>query len=512
LGARTTPYGVGIKPTVRAGDRVVVLHWYPLAAPSRSGFHVDRAVGRQTPFSRVTGDPLAFPSFADTAVTNGSEYRYRFVAVSGAHAGAVSPEVRVRPRGFRSDRAFLEFLQATAFDFFWFRGNPTNGLVPDRSSADSVCSIAALGFGLTGWTIGVDHGWIGRSAARQRTRAALQTLECGRQGPEPEGVMGHRGWFYHFLDMSTGHRVWRCELSSVDTAWLFAGLLHAREFYDRAHPEERELRERVDALMRRTDFAWMTAGEETLRMGWRPESGFLPDRWQGYNEAMWLLLMALGATEVPSALSWSAWTETYLWGSHYGFDFVEFPPLFGHQYSHCWVDFRRQTDRYLGVRGLTYFENSRRATLAQRAYCVENPLGHEGYSQDCWGLTACDGPGRAPFAGYSARGAPPPFLDDGTVAPTAAGSSIAFAPRESLAALRHFHDRYRQQIWTPYGFRDAFNLTAAWWGPDVLGIDQGPMLLMIENALTGKVWQRFGKSAWVQRGLEQAGFRAWPQP
>jgi hypothetical protein len=196
----------------------------------------------------------------------------------------------------------------------------------------------------------------------------------------------------------------------------------------------------------------------------------------------------------------------YAWRTHYGKTFVEFPPLFGHQFSHCWVDFRHHADLYMNSRGSSYFENTRRATLAQRAYCIENPSGFVGYGSNVWGITACDGPGFGPFAGYGARGAPPAQNDDGTLAPSAVGGSLPFAPEVCLPTLRHLYDQYRTQIWMEYGFRDAFNLTADWWDTDVIGIDQGCLLLMVENHRTQSVWGRFTRTPEIQRGLAAAGF------
>jgi len=208
-----------------------------------------------------------------------------------------------------------------------------------------------------------------------------------------------------------------------------------------------------------------------------------------------------GPTDPLPASAWARWTSGYTWGNYYGHTFVPFAPLFGHQYSHCWIDFRHMADAYMNSRDMTYFLNSRRATLAQRDYCIANPLGRIGYSSNVWGLTACDGPN-----GYAARGAPPAENDDGTIAPTAAGGSIAFTPEYSIPTLRYFYTRFRRSIWTAYGFRDAFNQGAQWWGPDLIGIDQGPFVLMIENHRTEQVWRRFMRHPAVQAGLQRAGF------
>ncbi len=484
----------------RAGDRSVVLHWR--AAPTGAGYTVFRQVPPAAPVC-LTPEPLAVPRYADLAVTNGVTCHYEI------RGGAGGPwRVRATPRPFADDAEFLELLQATAFDYFWREANPTNGLVKDRSTTNSFCSIAATGFGLTALGIGVDHGWISRAQARTRALTTLRTFWEGPQGPAAAGVIGHRGWFYHFLDMDTATRFRQVELSSIDTALFLAGALYAREYFNSSHPDERRIRELADALLERVDWHWMTDGGDTLTMGWHPESGFIPSRWVGYNEAMILYLLALGAPRNPlPPESWTAWTRGYRWATHHGWSYVEFPPLFGHQYSHCWVDFRGRADAWMRVRGLDYFENSRRATLANRAYCMENPRGWRGYGPLQWGLTACDGPGFGPYHAYMARGAPPPENDDGTLAPTAVGGSLPFAPEVCLPTLRHLYTAHRERLWTPFGFRDAFNLTADWWDPDVLGIDQGPILIMAENHRTGRVWRRFMNNAVIRRGLERAGFQ-----
>ncbi|MCL4181507.1 MAG: Tat pathway signal protein [Verrucomicrobia bacterium] len=435
-------------------------------------------------------------------------YHYRVqdagsVGASGRHSNTVTASTGA----FASDDEFLDFLQYAAFQYFWREANPANGLVRDRSRPDSVSSIAATGFGLTALGIGIDRGWITRAEGRERALTTLRTFWERPQGAGPEGCIGYRGWFYHFLDMNTALRVWRCELSSIDTALFLAGMLDAGIYFDQPEAEEPAIRALAGRIFDRIDWQYLATGTNSLSMGWRPETGFIEARWIGYNEAMILYILGLGATVRPLASDhWTAWTSGYSWTTHFGQDYVAFAPLFGHQYSHCWIDFRQIADGYLQRKGIDYFENSRRATLAQRAYCIANPGGFPGYGAEVWGLTACDGPGSTGFFAYIARGAPPAENDDGTIAPTAVGGSLPFAPEYCLPTLRHFYDRYRTRLWTGYGFRDAFNLTADWWGPDVLGIDQGPILIMAENHRTGSVWRRFMREPIVHRGLAAAGF------
>jgi hypothetical protein len=239
-------------------------------------------------------------------------------------------------------------------------------------------------------------------------------------------------------------------------------------------------------------------------MGWKPVSGFDGfGTWVGYNEAMILYILAIGSPTHPVGdFTWFTWTSGYDWLTEYGYTYVNFPPLFGHQYSHCWIDFRSIQDVYMQSKGITYFENSRRATLAQREYCIDNPGGWAGYGADLWGLTASDDDS----LGYVAHGAPPAQNDNGTITPTAAASSIAFAPEVVIPTLHFMYDNYPTTLWGPYGFKDAFNLTRNWWDTDYLGIDQGPIILVIENFLTGAVWDRFMQDPDVQSGLALAGF------
>jgi len=400
------------------------------------------------------------------------------------------------------DSAFLDMVQKACFDFFWHEANPENGLIKDRDTPGSPCSIASVGFGLSAICTAVNHGWIDRSVAADRILTTLNTFWSKPQGREDSGIIGYKGFFYHFLDMNTAMRTWTSELSSIDTAILLAGILHAQEYFIETNEDENKIRQLADSIYYRVDWEWMRNFQPNITLGWKPESGFINHWWRGYNEAMIMNILALGSPTHPSPASiWNAWTSGYSWETHYDYSYVKFPPLFGHQYSHCWIDFRNIEDNYMRNKGITYFENSRRATLAQRQYCIDNPKNHTGYSENIWGLTACDGPN-----GYKARGAPPAQNDDGTIAPTAAGGSIAFTPDESLAALHHMYDTYTSNIWKKYGFRDAFNLSQNWWASDVIGIDEGAIILMMENHRNEGIWNDLMKNDYIQAGLEKAGF------
>jgi hypothetical protein len=500
-GAVQSPVGV----VSRTGDRSIVLHWDKGRDPEVIGYHVYRAVSNGCEFVLLnSGALLTSPGYCDLSagVVNGHTNFYYVTAVAaGSQESGPSTVLPAAAHAFASDDEFLDYVQQASFDYFWYLGNPGNGLVPDRTAPGSACSIAAVGFGLSAIAVGIDHGWITRTQGVDRVLTTLNTFLQGPQGPSARGTIGYKGWFYHFLDINTGLRA-GAELSSIDTVLLLAGILDAKEFFNGNSAEEGAVRTAAEAILNRVDWTWMRRGSNVVSMGWYPESGFIRSDWVGYNEAMILCCLGLGATANPlPPTAWDAWTSGYTWTNCYGLSFVPFPPLFGHQYSHCWIDFRHIADSYMRLHNSSYFENSRRATLAQRSYCIADPKGHRGYSGMVWGLTSCDGP-----PGYSAHGAPPAQEDDGTIAPTAVGGSIAFTPEYSVPTLRYFYDTYRPRIWTAYGFRDAFNLGAQWFASDELGIDQGPIVLMIENYRTQRVWRRFMQSEIVQRGLQRAGF------
>ncbi len=400
--------------------------------------------------------------------------------------------------------AMLDHIQQLTFDYFWEQASPSNGLVKDRSASWSPASIAATGFGLSALCVGVDHGWVSRADAVQRVRTTLEPFWNGPQGTATSGVIGYKGLFYHFLDMTTATRTWDCELSTIDTALLFAGMLDCKQYFDGADTNEVRIRALADSIYYRADWEFVRNGQSGIEMGWLPTTGFTTfGLWQGYNEAMILYLLALGSPTHPvPTTTWNYWMSGYDWLTYYGYTYVNFPPLFGHQYTHCWVDFRQWRDAFCRARSITYFENSRRATLAQRAYAAANPYGWTGYSDSLWGLTASDIKG-----GYLARGAPPSLNDDGTITPTAPISSIAFAPDEVLPVVRNLYTNY-PAAFGGYGFVDAFNLSLSpvWYDTDYLGIDEGPIVLMIENHRTGRVWNRFMENADIRTGLARAGF------
>ncbi|ADB42017.1 glucoamylase family protein [Spirosoma linguale] len=430
-----------------------------------------------------------------------------------------------------SDNTFLDSLQRDTFRYFWETTNPENGLVPDRAPSNSFASIAAVGFGLTSYLVGVERGYVTRAQAADRTLKTLRFFANAPQSDKATGVTGYKGFFYHFLDMKTGERFKQVELSTIDTALLLGGILSAQSYFDQTNAVETEIRQLADQIYGRVDWVWFQnnngpASGPFVSMGWHPESGFIKSDWTGYNEGMLLYVLALGSpTHAVGTDVWAAWTKSYPWATFYDQTHVNFDPLFGHQYSHVWIDFRGIKDEYMRGKGIDYFENSRRATYANRAYCVANPGRWQDYGPTIWGLTACDGPADTlvngkQFFSYRARGAASTqIVDDGTIAPTAAGGSMAFAPEICVPALRAMKTKYRAKLYGEYGFRDAFNPTYryparvangstqnGWFDVDYLGIDQGPILLMAENMRSEFVWKLMQKNPHIKRGLVKAGF------
>ncbi len=416
----------------------------------------------------------------------------------------------------------LESLQRDAFSYFLRATNPENGLVADNSRKDAVASIAAVGFCLAAHAVGVDRGFIHRAEAVERTLTTLRFFDRSAQSEEPDAT-GYRGFYYHFLDMKTGTRTWKCELSMVDTAFLIAGALVAMMYFDRAEEGEKEIRRLAASLYERVDWNWAMNGEPPMSMGWMPNIGFIRYSWDGYSEAILLYALALGSPTHPIPPDgYEAWTRTYQWENLYGFDFLFAAPLFVHQLSHVWIDFRGIQDEFMREKRSDYFENSRRATYVQRRYAIRNPKRCRGYGENGWGITAGDGPGfsklwadgaEREYFDYVARGVPY-GPDDGTLAPWAVAASLPFAPEIVMPALRHMRSAY-SGITKEDGALRSFNPTypaadgsvSGWVCPDLYGLEQGPVVLMIENYRSGLLWRLMRRCDPVVTGLRRAGFR-----
>jgi hypothetical protein len=399
----------------------------------------------------------------------------------------------------------LALLQLSTLLYYLRETNPDNGLVRDKTDPNAPVSIAAVGMALATIPVVVERGVLYRDFAAKITDAT-----------------GYKGFFYHFLDIETGRRVWNCELSTIDSAFLFAGALTAGTYFDRDTRDEIEIRDLADTLYRRADWNWARDGGPTLTHGWRPENGFIPHRYEGYDEGLLLYILGLGSPTYPlPPESYLAYCATYQWKNIYDRELLYSGPLYTHQLSHMWIDFRGIRDEFMRTRNSDYFENSRQATFVQQEYAIRNPGNFVGYGEHCWGFTASDGPGwtkhvvggiEREFFDYIARGVP--FgPDDGTVAPWVVIASLPFAPEIVIPTVQHFA-QMDLGMTAKYGFKPSFNQTFAvpdsptgWWvTPCHFGIDQGPVVLMIENYRTGLLWNIMGRCPAVVAGLRRAGF------
>ncbi len=394
------------------------------------------------------------------------------------------------------DRRFLADLEHRSFRFFLENADSETGLVRDRARTNGsphdaahryVASIAATGFGLTALCIAAAHSWIPTNSARERVRLTLRFFS--------EKTTHHNGWFYHFVDMRSGERVWNSELSSIDTTLLLGGVLTARQYY-RSDPEIYRYATRI---YERIDYPWMLNGDPALlAMGWRPESGFIKARWDNYSEHTMLYLLAIGSPTHPiKPESWYAWERN--WNHYKDYTFLGTAPLFTHQYSHAWIDYRGR--RETKASRIDYFENSVVATRAHRQFCLDLAPRFPGYSENVWGISASDSAN-----GYRGWGGPPPSPDiDGSVVPCAAGGSLMFTPDIASQALRAMYQKFGTRIYGRYGFTDAFNPNTGWTNPDVIGIDVGIILLSAENLMTENIWRWFMRNKEIQRAMQLAG-------
>jgi hypothetical protein len=442
----------------------------PLSCLALPGLHAAETPPDLSPQQNVTPPPVTDAA----SIFNGDPTKYRFT---------------------RDEEQFLEQLQRASFQFFWEEVSPYTGLIKDRSQAGgtdsrNVASIAATGFGLTGLCIADYRGWEDRKKIRDRVRNTLRFVESR--------VPQAHGFFCHFLNFQTGERVFQSEVSSIDTAIFICGVLTCRGYFD-----DQEIRDLATKIADRVDWGWLLHGAKTLSMGWTPERGFIKTRWDAYSELMMIYLLAIGANANPVPKeSWDAWTRTYF--EFNGIRYIgSHAPLFVHQYSHAWFDFRSKQDKYAD-----YFMNSAIATKVHKLWCLELAREFPDYTENLWGLTASDS-----ARGYAVWGGPPAMgRIDGSVVPSASGGSLPFLPEETLRVLRTIREKYEDRTWRRYGFVDAFNPLTNWYSPDVIGIDVGITLVMAENARTGFVWDQFMKNDIAKNGMARAGFKSTAPP
>jgi len=443
---------------VRAGQLAVAL---PLGVSSLRATVIEQ----NPPASSQNVTP---PPKDPSSLFNGDPTRYRF-----------TPD----------EDQLLEELERACFRFFWDEVNPTIGLVKDRSQAGgpdsrNVASIAATGFGLTALCIADHRSWENSKRIRERVVNTLRFVESR--------VPQAHGFFCHFLNLQNGERVLQSEVSSIDTAIFICGVLTCRAYFG-----DSEIHSLANRIFERIDWNWLLRGEKTLSMGWTPERGFIRSRWDSYSELMMVYLLGLGSSSTGMRKeSWDAWTRPYF--EFNGIRYIgSHAPLFVHQYSHAWFDFRGKRDKYAD-----YFFNSVVATKVHKLWCLELAREFPDYSEDLWGITASDS-----ARGYAVWGGPPAMgRIDGSIVPCASGGSLPFLPEESVRVLKNIREKYESRAWRKYGFVDAFNPLTNWYSPDVIGIDVGITLLMAENARTGFVWEQFMKNDIAKNGMARAGF------
>ncbi|PYU67443.1 MAG: hypothetical protein DMG49_18825 [Acidobacteria bacterium] len=390
-----------------------------------------------------------------------------------------------------TDAQLLDEIQRATFQFFWDQASQKSGQVKDRALANGhdsrmMSSIAATGFGLSSLCIGDQRGYGKSPEILERVRKTLRFLA--------HDLPNERGFFFHFVHMDTGKRWEKCELSSIDSSLLLCGVLTARQYF-----ADQEIKDLATKIYERVDWPWMLNGGSTLSMGWTPESGFLNARWEHYCELMMIYLLAIGSPTHPiPASSWNAWTRPKI--QYQGIEYISGnDPIFTHQYSHAWFDFRKKRDAYTD-----YFENSIKATKAHRLFCLSLHDRFPDYSDDLWGISASDY-----VKGYTAWGGPPaqgPI--DGSIVPCATGGSVPFLFDDCMRVLRNLRGRYREKAWVKYSFVDAFNPLTGWYDADVLGIDLGITMLMAENHRSGFVWNTFMKNSEAQFAMQKVGFHA----
>jgi hypothetical protein len=418
-----------------------------------------------------------------------------------------------------TDAALIDRLQRGAFNYFPKHYNPDNGLVADTSVAGVPCSIAAVGFALSSYTVAVERGWMERPDAVQRTIKTLCFFADGHQGRERHSI-GYHGFFYHFLHMDTGHRAWNSELSTIDTTLLVAGILTSAAYFDRDDEAETEIRRLATLIYERIDWHWALNKGQTLCMGWKPGSGFLRWRWQGYDEAVLLYMLALASPTHPiPQSSYDAFTSSYSWMLFGDQAYLYAGPLFIHLFSHAWIDFRGIQDRPMAKQNWDYFRNTQTCIAVQRDYAERNPGHFVGYNKDVWGLSASDGPpptrnmrgGRRPrVLGYAARGAPL-GPDDGTLAPWAALACLPYDRQASLGGLRALLSTYPALLYDdrfPGGFNPTVKTARpeGWVDDRCVGIDQGLLVMSIENERSDFIWSLMRQSPVIRAGLRRAGF------
>lgn len=420
-------------------------------------------------------------------------------------------------------KKLLKHIQRESFQYFLHFQNPHTGLVADKNEPGAPASICVTGMAISALIAGIEEGLISRDEAGQRILTTLRFLYTAEQSTSSKAT-GYKGFYYHFLHMESGERFGNTELSTIDTTFFIAGVLSAAVYFNANSNEEKELRGLAQKLYRRINWQWALNKGLTISHGYKPKSGFLKYRWDyEYSEALMLYVLALASPDYPiSPQGYLTWQATFKMTEAYGIDYLYAGPLFIHQFSHLWIDFRGIQDAFNQKHGLDYFENSKRAIFVHQAYAIHNPREFEGYGKDCWGLTACDGPGykqkqidgkKRKFYGYKARGAPY-GPDDGTLAPWAVLASLPFAPEIVMetteAFINHFNLNNNQDLGIEASFNPSFRVknkkADAWVEEFRFGLNQAPIVLMIANYEKDFLWKLMRQCPYIISGLKKAGF------
>ncbi|MBN1124897.1 MAG: beta-glucosidase [Sedimentisphaerales bacterium] len=483
-------------------DSRIDLHW---EGGLLKQFNIYRSVSTEGPFQKIGETSGEIPVYSDFLGVNDLHRFYRITAIN--QQNLESPPSRIVSARSRAmtDEELLTSVQQATFRYFWDYGHPISGLARERSGSGDTCTSGGTGFGIMAIVVGTEREFVQRREAANRMLKMVRFLQ--------QRARRYHGAWSHWINGRTGQTIPFSKYDDgadiVETSFLMQGLLTARQYFDEYNPTEDEIRRRIESLWRQVEWNWFLREPDgkMLYWHWSPNHAWKMNHTIGghFNECMITYLLAIASPTFPIPAScyekgWIGETKGgYFNGNtYYGQkQWVGWPmggPLFFTHYSFLGFDPRGKRDRFCN-----YFENNRNISLIHQSYCAANPGKHKGYNRLLWGLTASDDPD-----GYKAH---EPRNDNGTISPTAAISAMPYVPTESLAALKHFYFTYGRKIWGPFGFRDAFNLDRDWFAQSYLAIDQGPIIIMIENYRTGLCWKYFMANTEIGAALKTVGWK-----
>ncbi len=485
-------------------DSRIDLRWRFNPDPNIFGYHVYRSALPGGNFTRLTSSPHQVHLYSDFFGQNNQTYYYYITTVNYALEESSPSDTVSATSAAMTDDELLTSVQEAAFRYFYDYGHPVSGLARERLGSGDVCTSGGTGFGVMSLIVGSERGFISRDSAAARTLKIIRFLQ--------DTASRYHGAWSHWINGATGETIPFSQFDDggdlVETAYLIQGLLTARQYYQQTNPVETEIRDRIDQLWQEVEWDWYRRypNGNVLYWHWSPNFGWLinlPIR--GYNEAhiVYLLAVASPTHGIPPLLYHQGWARSGAYPYLNGNDFYGYHqwvgvdyggPLFFTHYSYMGFDPRDKADYYAN-----YFENSKNISLINRTYCINNPQNHTGYDSLSWGLTASDDPW-----GYSAHA---PFSNDnGTITPTAALSAMPYLPEESMATLNYFYHTLGASLWGEFGFKDAFNPDQNWYAASYIAIDQGPIVVMIENYRTQLCWNLFMANPEIQPMLTALGF------